>query len=1123
MRKLALLFIIFFSANLFGQSYHTINIDGTNDFNTLNERMLTTSATQSYAYVTFDAQNLYIGYSGWTPNGPLTDDNRLIHIYIDTDPKQVPTQGSGTTDGDGSNYRWDPVLPFSANYHYIFRTVDNNERRRTFNGTGWQDAVFETQNWKGNGFWELRLKLSDLGNPKQVNVVGYIEENWSESNAHISSGFPTGLFSNTTSQGSINFNNTFLNLYLVPEIYPNAAFHLANYQWQIQMKASVNSLVDTAYAGMAKNATDGWDAGVDLPKTPPPPSNYIQVFFPHESWLSALGPNYKRDLRALKSLDSTTSSWDFTINTDKTNSDVTISLNNFDFVPSNYNIKIKDLTADSTHNVRTLGNYVFNTGANGTTRLLRLIVGVTLASQNLQPSFTSYNFGTLKTDKDSTVNLTITNTGDSVLTISDINITNGFFSFTGDTAKTLATNETHVLSVKFAPRAAGVFNGNIAILSNDPDSPTFNIPLSGTGQVLVPVIISSTNSLNFGSVKLTKDSTLTFKVYNQGDTALVVSNITSGNNVFSVTSATSFVVNVNDSASVSVKFTPAAVTNYSADLTIVNNSPNSPNYVIPMLGNGVALIADLTLSSYSLAFGDVTVISDSSLSVYVRNTGETILSVANIVSDNVAFTVIGSTSFNVAVGDSAQTTIKFAPSAASSYNGIVRFISNDTDTAQLTVSGTGIYAELTKTVTSGWNLFSVPLVPQDNSASAVIGDDIASFFLYGYNASGYYNASTVNAGFGYWLGLETSANIDVSGSSSADTTVLALNSGWNILASPFYKNYLKSAVWFKRNSVTVTPAAAADSAWIQNVYYAYDKSTASYSSSDTLKTWNGYWFSALKDSVDILFIKNSAVIESEKSGLLFAAADINNWAVNIKAVQSNSIDEMLFFGASINATDGFDAKYDYAKPPVSPAPSAIQSYFERNDWNSLFTKYSTDIKAKFESPAQGKMWSFKYTSKTAGQVSLSWQNILTQIPEAIRNTYSFTLTGDAVPTPVNMLSATAIAFEAQANAVYSFFINANVTGVEDNLLGELTFRLDQNYPNPFNPSTVIKYSVAENGPASIKIFDVLGNEVATLVSGYHNAGVYTVNFDATGLTSGVYFYKLTAGKQSSTKKLMLTK
>lgn len=1125
MKKLALLFALFYSFYSFGQSYHTINIDGINDFNVLHERMPTTSGTQSYAYVTFDAQNLYIGYSGNTPNGPLTDNNRLIHIYIDTDPKQIPTQGNGTTDGDGANYRWDPVLPFTANYHYIFRTIDNSQTNRMFNGTSWQNAVFETQNWKANGFWELRIKLEDIGNPKQINVLGFIEENWEEQfGAQISSGFPSGLFTNTTAQGTISFNNTFLNLYLVPEISPNAAFHLANYQWQVEMKASVSSLVDTAYAGMAKNATDDWDAGVDLPKTPPPPSNYIQVYFPHPSWLSALGPNYKRDIKALKSLDSTTSYWDFTINSDKINSDVTLSVNNFDFVPSNYDIKIKDLTSDSTHNVRTLGNYVYNTGTNGTTRLFKLIIGVTIAEQNIQPNFTSYNFGTLKTNKDSVVSLIITNTGGSPLTISDVNITNGFFSFTGDTAALLATNQSIVLAVKFAPRAAGNFNETLSVLSNDPDTPILNIPLSGTGQLLTPIIGSKVNSLNFGSVKITKDSTLFFKVYNSGDTALVVSDITSGNNVFSLTSSTSFVINVNDSATVSVKFTPASATNYNANLTIVNNSTNNQNYVISMQGTGVALISDLTLSASSLDFGNISVIKDTSLSVYVKNTGETVLSVSNITSNNAAFTVTSSTSFNVAIGDSVQTTIKFAPSALIAYNGSIKFISNDPDTAVLAVSGTGVNATLSKNITAGWNLFSVPLVPENNSASAVIGDDIASFFLYGYNSLiGYFNSSTVNAGYGYWLGIETAADIDVPGSLSPDTTVLPLNSGWNILASPYHKNYLKNSVWFKRKYAPVTPAVAADSGWIQNVYYAYDKSSSSYSSSDTLKIWNGYWLSALRDSVDIIFIKNSAVNGNDKGVFLLASADINNWAVNISASQSNAVDQMLYFGASINATDGFDAKFDFAKPPVSPAPAAIQTYFERSDWNSLFTRYSSDIKAKFEAPAQGKMWSFKFTAKTSGQVSLSWQEILNQIPEAIRNNYSFTLTGDAVPAPVNMLSATSINFEAQANAVYTFFINANVTGVEDNPMANLTFDLAQNYPNPFNPSTVISYTVPANGLVSLKIYDVLGNEVATLASGYHNAGIYTVNFDAKGLTSGVYFYKLTAGNKTATRKLLLTK
>lgn len=87
----------------------------------------------------------------------------------------------------------------------------------------------------------------------------------------------------------------------------------------------------------------------------------------------------------------------------------------------------------------------------------------------------------------------------------------------------------------------------------------------------------------------------------------------------------------------------------------------------------------------------------------------------------------------------------------------------------------------------------------------------------------------------------------------------------------------------------------------------------------------------------------------------------------------------------------------------------------------------------------------------------------------------------------------------------------------------LVFNLDQNYPNPFNPSTTIKYSVPVTEHVTIKVFDILGNEVTTLVNEQKEAATYEITFDASQLSSGVYFYKINAGSFSDTKKLMLMK
>lgn len=85
------------------------------------------------------------------------------------------------------------------------------------------------------------------------------------------------------------------------------------------------------------------------------------------------------------------------------------------------------------------------------------------------------------------------------------------------------------------------------------------------------------------------------------------------------------------------------------------------------------------------------------------------------------------------------------------------------------------------------------------------------------------------------------------------------------------------------------------------------------------------------------------------------------------------------------------------------------------------------------------------------------------------------------------------------------------------------YKLSQNYPNPFNPTTSINYQLKEKGFVSLKIFDMLGTEVASLVNENQEAGNYSVTFNASNLPSGIYIYRLTANDFTSTKKLMLIK
>ena len=117
-------------------------------------------------------------------------------------------------------------------------------------------------------------------------------------------------------------------------------------------------------------------------------------------------------------------------------------------------------------------------------------------------------------------------------------------------------------------------------------------------------------------------------------------------------------------------------------------------------------------------------------------------------------------------------------------------------------------------------------------------------------------------------------------------------------------------------------------------------------------------------------------------------------------------------------------------------------------------------------------------------------------------------------------------------------LTQNPTGIDDDNFNQPDkFVLHQNYQNPFNPSTKIKYTIpsvtlspdhnginsVEGSLVTLKVYDLLGNAIATLVNEEKPVGVYEVEFDAKGFSSGIYFYKLQAGSFNETKKMILLK
>ena len=114
-------------------------------------------------------------------------------------------------------------------------------------------------------------------------------------------------------------------------------------------------------------------------------------------------------------------------------------------------------------------------------------------------------------------------------------------------------------------------------------------------------------------------------------------------------------------------------------------------------------------------------------------------------------------------------------------------------------------------------------------------------------------------------------------------------------------------------------------------------------------------------------------------------------------------------------------------------------------------------------------------------------------------------------------------FAGTNNGVWRLWYPETITGIDNFQKAPNGFSLEQNYPNPFNPVTTISYSLPVDEKVLIKVYDVLGKEVAEIVNEFKAAGKHSIQFDGSNLSSGVYFYSITAGSYYQTKKLILAK
>ena len=398
--------------------------------------------------------------------------------------------------------------------------------------------------------------------------------------------------------------------------------------------------------------------------------------------------------------------------------------------------------------------------------------------------------------------------------------------------------------------------------------------------------------------------------------------------------------------------------------------------------------------------------------------------------------------------------------------------------------GTGTSPKVYRTVDGGLNWVSIPTaslpyalyaIAAKDSLTAFVADGGAAPPIYGGNEKLY---KTTDAGLNWTIIDSTGGTAgfynDIQFSKSNPDFGIAMSDPANGLGEPYIVNKTTDGgvTWTKTN-----PPGVPNSAGVQASAYVIDpqfygfacanystNKATSYTTSDGGNTW------FLGDSSVTISVVDVVFNDDKQHGVMVGA----DWPY-IK-VTSNGGNNWVTVNTGININ------------------GTLASWVSGTDVVFICAQTSPSNQGIIRSDDNGLTW---YQQETPIQTIVEVDNIKY---------------GDAI-----------YAYAVTSNGSILKSVQSVVTIVESEITPNDNYKLNQNYPNPFNPSTKIKYSVSQMSNVVIKVYDVLGNEIETLVNEEKPIGAYEITWYAESLPNGIYFYQLRAGNFVETKKMVLMK
>jgi hypothetical protein len=369
------------------------------------------------------------------------------------------------------------------------------------------------------------------------------------------------------------------------------------------------------------------------------------------------------------------------------------------------------------------------------------------------------------------------------------------------------------------------------------------------------------------------------------------------------------------------------------------------------------------------------------------------------------------------------------------------------------------------TVLTGWNLVSIDKVVSNPLTEAVFPSAISKAFKY---TNGYTQTDSISAGTGYWLKFAQPEFIDLFGDSLHSDTV-NLHPGWNMIGSI-------------AQTMTIDEFIQNPPGNIISQVFGYRNG---YSTVDSLIPKRGYWIKADDQGTLVLPYAAQTLVANTKTSSVKLPQENR---ITIQDARGNRQDLFVADKLQQKIIDAFEM------PPRPPA--------------GIFD-------ARFASGSMVESFSSSGINPE-GFIEITGAQYPVRIDWDMRASGHGTFFLDVNGKRTSCVGAGSITMTRQSKLSVGFD-EYRVSGLPS------SFSMEQNYPNPFNPSTVINYTLPEQSHVTLRIFDIQGKEVLTLVNGMQEAGLKSVEVDGTNFSSGVYFYRIETSGYMATRKMLLVK